>query len=239
MPVRQCVHVNKPNSQIRSLRAVAAVAACASVLTVSACGSSSSGNGEAKKKGPEVSKDSAAALKGAGSARFQGVETDASNSATIDLQLVPTGAVGTIKQAGVTINLINTGGNSYVKAPAAFFTAQGVTAANAATVADKWVKLPTSAASFAQFTLNALSDDLAKPTSGSKIEDAVTTEKLDKTDVVVLKQTNGSQLFVAAKGPAYPLKLISTGTNKSTSTFTDFGKKVTVTAPAGAIDLTS
>jgi hypothetical protein len=230
--------VNTRNSNIRSLRGVAAVSIAASALVVSACGGSSS-NGEAKKKGPQVSMDTAAALKGAGSARFQGTETDGKTTATIDLQLVPDGATGTIEQAGTTINLINIGGSSYVKASAEFFTAQGVTAANAATVADKWVKLPASAKSFASFTLNALSDDLAKPTSGSTIEDQVTDGKLDKTSVVILKQSNGSQLFVAAKGPAYPLKIITRGANKSTSTFTDFGKKVTVTAPAGAVDLSS
>jgi hypothetical protein len=93
-------------------------------------------------------------LKSAGSARFQGTETDGANSATIDLQLVPDGAVGTIKQSGLTINLVNTGGSSYIKAPTAYFTSGGAAAADAATVANKWVKLPASATSFAEFTLN-------------------------------------------------------------------------------------
>ena len=238
-PFRQAKHVNKRNFPHRALRGVTAVAAAASVLVIGACGSSSSGNGEAKKNGPQVSKDSAAALRSAGSAHFQGTETDGSNSATIDLELVPDGATGTIKQSGSTVNLINSGGGSYVKAPAAFFTAQGVTAAQAATVADKWVKLPTSAASFAEFTLNKLADDLAKPTSGSKIEDKVTPGKVGDKSVVILKQSDGSQLFVASDGPAYPLKLVSAGSTKQTSTFSDFGKKITVTAPAGALDLSS
>jgi hypothetical protein len=214
------------------------VALAASVLVISACSSSTSDNGEAKKKGPQVSKDAAAALKSAGSAHFQGTQTDGANSATIDLQLIPDGGIGTITQAGSTVHLVNTGGNSYIKAPAAFYTAQGATAANAATAADKWVKVPTASNSFAEFTLNALADDLAKPSSGSKIEDAVTKGKLDDQSVVILKQTDGSQLFIAADGPAYPLKLVSAGTTKSTSTFTDFGKKVTITAPAGAISAT-
>jgi hypothetical protein len=215
------------------------VALAASVLVISACSSSTSDNGEAKKKGPQVSKDTAAALKAAGSAHFKGTETDGSSTAAIDLQLVADGGIGTITQSGTTINLINTGGSSYVKAPAAFYTAQGASAANAATVADKWVKLPATETSFSEFTLNALSDDLAKPSSGSKIEDAVTTGKVGDQSVVILKQSDGSQLFVASEGPAYPLKLVSAGTTKSTSTFTDFGKKVTVTAPAGAIALSS
>jgi hypothetical protein len=218
---------------------VAAIAAAASVLVISACGSSSSGNGEDKKKGPQVSKDTAAALKSAGSARFQGVQTEGTNSATIDLQLVPDGAVGTIKQSGSTVNLINSGGSSYLKAPASYFVAQGVAAAKAATIDNKWVKLPKDSNNFAEFTLNALSDDLAKPTSGSTIEDKVTPGKVGDESVVILRQTNGSQLFVATDGPAYPLKLVSNGTSKTTSTFTDFGKKVTVTAPADAVDLSS
>jgi hypothetical protein len=226
----------RPAVQTSTLRGAAAVTVAASLLALTACGGSSS-NGEAKKKGPQVSKDSAAALKSAGSARFQGIETDGANSASIDLQLVSDGAVGTIKQSGLTINLVNTGGSSYVKAPAAFFTSQGAAAADAATVADKWVKLPASVTSFAEFTLNSLAAGLAKPTAGSTIEDAVTEGKVDGKSVVILKQNTGSQLFVAAKGPAYPLKLVSAGTTKATSTFTDFGKKVTVTAPAGAIPL--
>ena len=228
--LRQAEHVTIRIPQHLSLRAPGVVVLAASVLVISACGSSTSDNGEAKKKGPQVSKDAAAALKAAGSAHFKGTETDGSTTATIDLQLIPDAGIGTITQSGTTINLINSGGSSYVKAPAAFYTAQGASAANAATVADKWVKLPATETSFAEFTLNALSADLAKPSSGSTIEDAVTTGKFDNQSVVILKQTDGSQLFIAADGPAYAQAGLC-GHRKSTSTFTDFGKKVTIQLP--------
>ena len=56
----------------RALQGVSAVAVAASLVALTACGSSSSGNGEEKKTGPTVATDSANALKAAGSARLQG-----------------------------------------------------------------------------------------------------------------------------------------------------------------------
>jgi hypothetical protein len=222
--------------QTRALQAVSAAAVAASLVAVTACGSSS-GNGEEKKTGPQVANDTAAALKGAGSARLQGTQTDGKTTASIDLTLVTDGATGTITQAGQVINLVNAGGSSYVKAPTAFYVAQGATAADAAKVADKWVKLPASSSDFSDFTLTKFAESIPKPDSGGKINDKVTKDKLDGKSVVVLSQTDGSKLYVATSGPAYPLKLVSSGDSKETATFTDFGKKVTVTAPAGAISV--
>jgi hypothetical protein len=209
-----------------------------SVLAISACGSSSSGNGEAKKKGPEVTSDAIAALKAAGSVHVAGTGTDSDGDTTLDLDISDKGAVGDISQGGGKFSLVNVDGSSYTKANAAFYTSQGASAADAATVADKWVKLPASQ-TLTQFTLQKFADSLSAPDDNAKIEDKVATGELDGQKVVILSASDGSKLYVAAEGKAYPLKFTAPTGKKGEFNLTDFGKSVELTAPEGALELPS
>ena len=215
------------------IRHLAAVAATAVLLT--ACGGS--GNGEAAKKGPQVAADAAQALEQAGAARLTGSGTMDGRRMRVDLHLQADGATGTMTIDGRSVLLTNVGGKVYMKAPAAFWQGSGVPASLAQGLGSKWVILPSGASSgLDQFTLHGMAQQLRKP-SGAKIEDAVHTATLHGQEVVVVTQSDGSTLDVAATGKPYPLQTVDKGKDSGTITISDFGRKTEITAPSGAVDL--
>ena len=190
-------------------------------------------------------KDAAAALGASGAVHLSGTMTDSgtSDSIKVDVQLQSDGTSGVLTIGGNPINIISTGSVNYVKTTAAFFVSEKVSAAVAAKLANRWVKLAASSSSdFDTFTLSAISKSLADPTqSSSVIEKTVTTGSLDGQKVVIVSQADGSQLFVAASGKPYPLKAVNSAKSKDgvgTLAFSDYGKHETIKAPAGALDAT-
>jgi hypothetical protein len=217
------------------IRQLAAVALAAAVLT--ACGGSDD-NGEGAKKGPRVASDAASALEKADAVHITGGGTSNGVTSTVDLRLQGPDATGSITQGGQKLQLVSVGGKVYVEAPSAFWAQSGVPQATAGALDGKWVIVPDSAAaSVLPVTLKGLADELRKPTSGATINDAVHTGTLNGKKVVVVTQSDGSTLDVAATGSPYPLRTVDKGTNPGTVTASDFGKKTTITAPSGALDL--
>jgi hypothetical protein len=218
------------------LRALAVTGLTAVLLT--ACGGGDSGNGEAAKKGPQVAADAANALEQAGSAHLTGRVTEQGQSGDVDLRLQGSDVTGSITLAGQKVQLTSTGGTIYAQAPAAFWSSFGAPAAIAGQLDGKWVVVPEAAASsFDAFTLKGLADSLRSPKEGS-IKDPVTKDQLDGKPVVVVTQSDGSTLDVAASGKPYPLKATDKGgTSPGTLNFSDFGAKTTITAPPDPLDL--
>jgi hypothetical protein len=215
-------------------RHLAAIGLTAALLT--ACGGSD-GNGESAKKGPEVAADAAAALEKADAVHLTGGGTIGGQETDIDLHLQGKDAKGTIGQGGQKLQVVVTGGKFYVQASADYWTQSGVPAAAVPSLAGKWVILPSSAAgAFEEFTIPSLAEQLRKPT-GAKIEDKVSTGTLHGQKVVVVTQTDGSTLDVASTGTPYPLRTVDKGDNPGTVNASEFGKKTTITAPSGALDL--
>jgi hypothetical protein len=221
--------------RIRSL----AVAGLAAAL-LAACGGGDSGNGEAAKKGPQVATDAANALEQSGAAHAKGSVSSGGQPGELDLQLQGSDVSGTITMQGQAIKVVSTGGKTYIQAPASLYTAQSIPDAVASQLAGKWVIVPESAASdFSTFTLKGLADELRKPSEGT-INDKVTTATVDGQKVVVVTESDGSTLNVASTGTPYPLKVENKGSSDAgTITFSDFGTKQSITAPAGALDLST
>jgi hypothetical protein len=72
------------------------------------------------------------------------------------------------------------------------------------------------------------------------INPKVSTDMLDGRKVIIVRQSDGSKLFVLATGKPYPVEVISTAkTAKDTgsATLSEFGKHVSLKPPAGAIAL--
>jgi hypothetical protein len=138
------------------------------------------------------------------------------------------------------VKLVGTGGKVYVQAPSAFWGAQaGLPQAAAAMLDGKWIVLPQQAAGqFDTFSLKGLADSLRKPTDGT-IQDAVGKGTVGGQEVVVVKQSDGSTVDVAATGTPYPLREQDKGQDAADITFSDFGKKFAIAAPSGALDLSS
>jgi hypothetical protein len=232
------------------------VRACASVLAVSlvlggsllpltGCGSSSSGpasNGEAKKTGAQIEKDAAAALASSGAAHLAGTlnAADSTGPVGINFHLQSDGSSGTLNSAGFPVNIVSVGGINYVKAPTGYWVAAKVPSAAAAKLGGRWVKVPTNSSFSDTSTLLSLPSfaaSVSKLDPGVTINPKVTTTTLNGQQVVVVSQSDGSQVYVAATGKPYPLKIVSSGTGtKGVATLSGFGKTVALKAPAGAID---
>jgi|tagenome__1003787_1003787.scaffolds.fasta_scaffold20767401_2 hypothetical protein len=215
-------------------RHLAAIGLAAVLLT--ACGGSD-GNGESAKTGPQVAADAANALEKAGAVHLTGGGTISGQETDLDLHLQGNDAKGTIGQGGQKLQVVATGGKFYVQASTDYWTQSGIPASSAAALAGKWVILPSSATTaLEQFTIPSLADQIRKP-AGAKIKNDVSTGTLDGKKVVVVSQTDGSTLDVASTGTPYPLRTVDKGENPGTVNASDFGKKVTITAPTGALDL--
>jgi hypothetical protein len=215
-----------------------AVAGLAAVLLTACGGGGGSGNGEAAKKGPQVATDAADALEQSGAAHLTGSITEQGQSGDVDLHLQGADVSGSITLGGHQVQLISTGGSIYARAPAAFWSTFGAPESVAGHLDGQWVVVPAQAASsFGTFTLTGLADELRKPSGGS-YEDAVGADALHGQKVVVVTQTDGSTLDVAATGPPYPLTAENKGSDSpGTLHLGDFGEKTTITAPANALDL--
>jgi hypothetical protein len=214
-------------------RPLAALALAAVLLA--ACGSDD--NGESAKKGPQVAADAADALQKAGAVHLTGSGTMGGKQMTADLHLQGDDATGTIGEGSDQLKLIETGGKLYAQASSGFWAQAGVPAQVAGALAGKWVIVPSDAAGEVMpFSVKSLTDELRHPTDG-KVEDAVRTSTLHGKKVVVVSQTDGSTLDVAATGTPYPLRTVDKGSDAGTFEVSDFGKKVTITAPSGALDL--
>ena len=205
-------------------------------LLLTACGGSD-GNGESAKKGPQVAADAADALQKAGAVHLTGNGKQDGKPVTADVRLQGSDATGTIDEGGDRLKIVATGGKVYVQASSGFWSQSGVPASVAGALAGKWVIVPSEAAGqVLPFSLKSLTEDLRHP-SGAAIKDAVHTSTLHGKKVVVVTQTDGSTLDVAATGTPYPLRTVDKGSDAGTFDASDFGKKVTITAPSGALDL--
>jgi hypothetical protein len=235
------------NLVARARAAVVAIslAVGGSVLVVTGCGSSGpASNGEANKSASQVVKDAGAALVSSGAAHLAGFVPDSSTKKpeNIDLHLQSDGSSGTITALNFPVSIISVGGTSYIKGPTAFWVASKVPAAAAAKLGNRWVKVPADADFSSSFTLSGLASSLNKPDAGVTINPKVTTGKFNGQKVVIVSESDGSQLYVAATGTPYPLRVVSTAKSSGgagDATFSEFGKRVALKAPAGAIDASS
>lgn len=212
------------------------------LIGLAGCGSSSgpSSNGESSKTGPQVVKDAAAALGASSAAHIAGTVSDSGKAEKVDLQLQTDGTSGTLDISGVPVSIVAVGGALYIKAPASFYTAQKATPAAAAKVANRWVKGPAST-DISSLSLAGLAKSLPEPDAGTTIENKVTTGTLHGQKVVIVRESDGSLLYVAATGKPYPLRAVNSASSKAgpgDATFSAFGQHMTLKAPAGAIDST-
>lgn len=163
------------------------------------------------------------------------------------------------------LGLVVIGQTTYLKANEAFWKKEGkASPALAATLDDRWVKAPSGASDILK---GLVPKDLAyclRTDSGSLRK--VGARTLDGRRAVVIADkgdkpgTAPGELYVAATGPALPLRVTQTGKEKpggkpdprcdnsddgdkpSTTTaadyrFSDYDKPVRITAPSGALDL--
>ncbi|MGY1856052.1 hypothetical protein [Modestobacter sp. SYSU DS0290] len=237
--------------QIRRLATAGATAGLAAVL-LAGCGGDSDSNAEstsspaaesssesalADQTGAEVSAAAADALEEAGSVHVTGSTGVGAEMQSIDLVMQGDDVSGTVGMGGQTVGLLRTGGVVYMQAPADFWTSFGVPAEFAAQLDGAWVLVPEDGATgFEELTLASLVEELRNPTT--EVEDEVTTDELEGEQVLIVTQTDGSTLAVAAEGEPYPLQVVNAGDASETLDFSEFGEEVEIVAPEAPVDLT-
>jgi hypothetical protein len=204
---------------LRGIGAILALLGAAAVL--SACGSTNSaaqGNGLASKSPAQIIDAAQAALRSAHS--FVAAGTLRQGGKTVKLHIVSGGASRLrvqINQAGSSAEIVATPGAGYVRANRSYWSAQAGSLASR--LANRWIELPASASKnlssglgqFAPSTLaRCLGEDLGRLSSGGRAT-------VDGKQAVLIHQagnapgSNPGTLAVAASGPAYPLRVTSTG----------------------------
>jgi hypothetical protein len=214
--------------------------ALASVL-LAGCGgtSSSSGNGLASKSPDQIVAAAKVAATGAASVHIAGSIISENKPISLDMELVAgKGAKGRISLEGLPIDLVEVERAFYLKGSAAFYRHIAGSAA-AALLQGKWLKAPASGGNFASLAQLTDLGKLINTTLAShgKLAGAGTTTINGQKAVGVTDSTKGGTLYVAATGAAYPLEITKGGSGAGKIVFDRWNQPVTLTAPAGAINI--
>lgn len=219
-----------------TLTAAAAMAALVSVAA-SACGGAATAtrpttNGLEKKSAAEVLQDAAAALNGAKSVH---VVLTGANGDHGDVRIQGGSSTGTLIQADGHAEITLIGNDSYIKADQAGLKAIGAPPAVQQHDAGRWLKAPTH--DVTGFSLASLASQLTR--YSGPLEPKVRQATLNGRKVVVISWQNGSKLYVANTGPAYPLRWDFKGPKPGRGAFSEYGAHFHITAPINPIDITS
>jgi hypothetical protein len=226
-----------PRSRTRWTWALALVTVLA---LLSGCGSSSSSsNGIASKSPAEIVAAAKKAAVGAASVRIAGSIVNEGKPISLQMQILAgKGGKGQITLEGFPIRLVQVSGAVYISASTAFYTRVAGSAA-ARLLQGKWLKASVSSSSFSSLASLTNIGKLIDSTLGSPGKlTAGPTKTIDGQKAVgVTDASRGGTLFVAATGTPYPLEIVKGGSGGGKITFDRWNQSVTLTAPAGAVNI--
>lgn len=173
----------------------------------------------------------AASVERATSVRFRGTLAQGDTPVTVDMTTTADkDAKGSVDFGSGKVRLIATGGEVYLKAPAAVWNTQGVKAAALPAVTDKWVRVPAaSAARFRVFT------DFKYLLSG--FTDTTYTAGPATGDTTQLVDAKGTRVTVQTRAPYLPVRVTDADERRALA-FDRWNKSPRITAPDNAVDLT-
>lgn len=200
-------------------------------------------NGELQRSGPQVGADAARALLSAGAATVSGTLVTADGmQQRVDLHLQDGDMTGTVGTPGGVVEVVTTGGSTaYLRAPASYWTATGLSDAAAARLGGRWVRGGTALVDeLTPVSLSWLADGLRNP-SGATYEAAVhrgvvDSGRLTGRPAAVVRRTDGGRVLVATSGAAYPLEVDEPGGRAGTLSLSAFSETDPIAPPSGAID---
>jgi hypothetical protein len=207
---------------------------------VAGCGSSSGGNGIARKTPTEILAGAKVLADSANSVHVSGSILSGRAPITLDMYLLASkGGRGQLSENGLSFELIQIHGTVFLKGSPAFYRhVAGATAAQL--LQGRWLKAPASAGNLA--SLASLTDlrqlmDATLAAHGPLVKGAVVT--VDGRKALAITDTSqGGTLYVATTGPPYPVAVAKGGTGSGKIVFDHWNGPVSVTAPANAIDIT-
>lgn len=221
----------------RTSWAVAAGAAAVIALLASACGASS--NGVATKTPAQILAACTSAVKSASSFEVSSTGSFGDGVTSLDLKVVGTNVSGVFVKDGNTVNVVDVGGNIYMKAPASFYSDAGVGATKSAVLASVWVEATAGSTVASNFSALSNFTDVAGQLSGVGSVTSGGTGTVDGQSVVILKSGEGTTLDVATTGTAYPVQVTEGGTGAGVFNFTNWNAVPSFTAPPNPLTLPS
>lgn len=203
-----------------------------------ATASTPAANGAAAMRADQATRVALAALTSARSVHMTGTFSANGRSEHFDMVFAGDSADGSFTLNGVPVQAVACDGAMYLKADQDGWAAMGNPADMAGMMAGRWFKVSSAQApgttplSLAFFTAELTAHATMAPAT-------VTHGTLSGRQVAVIAYPDGSTLYVAATGPAYPLRLDVTGDTGGRRDFSDYGAPVHIAAPHGAADLSN
>jgi hypothetical protein len=191
-------------------------------------------NGLENQTAAEVTKAATAALGAAKSVRVQGWMPIDGKKEKFDLQFQGNSNSGTYTVKGVPVKVKKVGNKVYAWLSDSAWEAMGNPPGAMSDYANTWVRFNPG-----EMTAPVRLGDLAAELTTREYlpEGAARQATLNGQKVVVVTYPDGSELYVANTGPAYPLRLDIPGPAGGRRDFSQYGKDFNITAPKGALDL--
>jgi len=216
------------------------VALLGALLLVGCGGGGSGGNGIEKLSGDDALAKVKAAAADVSSVHVKGTINQSGKPLTLDVEIGTSAAEGHIGLGGGTMDLRLVDGVTYFRGDSKVFAAFGANAAQSSLAAGRWIKDTSAsgpASSFSGFLdRKKLFDALLSPEGTVKSGGSATVNG-KKAAVLIDSSADGGKLYVAATGPALPLRIERSGDNGGRVDFIDYNADVSVDAPSGALDI--
>jgi hypothetical protein len=159
---------------------------------------------------------------------------------SLNLSLSRHGGGGSLEVSGATMQIVVAAGTVYIKADEKSWLILTKSQSIAQLVADRWIKAPETNADFASFAeLTITQRFVGQLMSGSgKLTKLAGTTRVDGREAVVLADSGGNKVYIAATGTPYLLRVSGQGGSSSGSlNFSDFGTAPMPAVPVHAISL--
>jgi hypothetical protein len=193
-------------------------------------------NGLENKSAAQVQLEAAAALKTTKSVHLTGTGLDDNAKTRLDVRYQGTSSAGILVQKNCQFEVTIIGDDAYLKADQPTWKRWGAPAGVQRLAAGRWAKVPAKSVDFQGLSLDSIAGQLAT-NNDSPLEPTVQQTTLDGRKVVVISEQNGSKLYIANTGPAYPLRGDYKGAEAARLDFTEYGADFHITPPGGAVDL--
>lgn len=188
-------------------------------------------NGLENQSAARVLRAATAALRTAKSVHVKGAGvSDQGKPVQVDLRFQGRSGSGTIEQQGAKLAVVTVGDDTWIKGDQRAWKQLGAPTEALPRLAGRWVKTTEQQKDLEGFSLDSLAAALAK--TDSLLVPTVEQTMLDGKQVVVIGQQDGSRLYVANTGPAYPLRAENKGKDAGRLDFTEYGIDFHITAPS-------
>jgi hypothetical protein len=218
-------------SMRQRIAGVVAAATAATALTA-ACGSGA----RASETPAQIYQAAASATAKVSGYEAAGEVAVAGSKVTFDFKVHGSDFAGSFVLDGSTIQVLAVQGTFYIDAPEAALTTDfGISSVEAALLADRWLKVPSSES--ADFTDLTSVTDIAAQLAHHGSLTAGGTATIDGQQVVLVHDGSDSVLAVATSGPAYPVRITATGSSAGRADFSNWNGIAAVTAPPSPVSL--